>query len=41
MTVKNEQASIKPLMDSLLGQSRTPDEIVVDGGSSDRKVHLL
>ncbi len=41
MIVRNEQTSIEPLMNSLLGQSRTPDEIVVDGGSSDRKVHLL
>ncbi|MGA7077012.1 MAG: glycosyltransferase [Halobacteriota archaeon] len=42
ITVRNEQTSIEKLMDSLLGQSRTPDEIVViDGGSSDRTVQLL
>jgi len=42
MTVRNEQGSIETLMDSLLNQSRTPDEVfVVDGGSSDRTLQLL
>ena len=42
LTVRNEQASIETLMDSLLNQSRRPDEIfVVDNGSSDRTLQLL
>ncbi|MGZ4883366.1 MAG: glycosyltransferase [Halobacteriota archaeon] len=42
ITVRNEQGSIETLMDSLINQSRTPDEVVVvDGGSSDRTLQLL
>jgi glycosyltransferase involved in cell wall biosynthesis len=36
-TVKNEESSIGGLLDSLLAQSRRPDEVVLaDGGSTDR-----
>jgi glycosyltransferase involved in cell wall biosynthesis len=36
-TVKNEESSIGRLLDSLLGQSQPPDEVVLaDGGSTDR-----
>lgn len=42
VTVRNEEASIDALLDSLLGGSRAPDEIVVaDGGSTDRTVERL
>ncbi|MYH62361.1 MAG: glycosyltransferase, partial [Caldilineaceae bacterium SB0675_bin_29] len=41
-TVYNEEKSIKTLMDSLLNQTRQPDEIVIcDGGSTDDTVALL
>ncbi len=41
-TVKNEEASIARLLDSLLAQTRRPDEIVIcDGGSTDRTVALI
>ncbi len=42
VTVRNEEASIDALLDSLLAGSRAPDEIVVaDGGSTDRTVERL
>ncbi|HVU14178.1 MAG TPA: glycosyltransferase [Phototrophicaceae bacterium] len=42
MTVLNEGASLCPLLDSLLAQTRFPDEVViVDGGSSDNTLALL
>jgi glycosyltransferase involved in cell wall biosynthesis len=41
-TTYNEEASINELLDSLLSQSRLPDEIViVDGGSTDQTVDLV
>jgi len=41
-TVLNEGESIRRLMDSLVAQTRTPDEVViVDGGSSDNTVAIL
>ena len=40
--LRDEEASVEALIDSLLGQSRPPDEIVVaDGGSRDRTVELI
>lgn len=42
VTVRNEEASIDALLDSLLAGSRPPDEIVVaDGGSTDHTVARL
>jgi len=41
-TLKNEEASIKEFLDSLLSQSRPPDEIIiVDGGSTDESVEII
>ena len=41
-TVLNEAASLPALLDSIAGQTRQPDEVVVcDGGSSDGTVALL
>lgn len=41
-TLKNEEYSIKEFIDSLLSQSRSPDDIIiVDGGSTDRTVEIL
>ncbi|MDP2660305.1 MAG: glycosyltransferase [Dehalococcoidia bacterium] len=41
-TVLNEEDSVNSLLDSILAQSRQPDEVViVDGGSRDRTVERL
>ena len=41
-TLKNEESSVKEFLDSLLSQSRPPDEIImVDGGSSDKTVEII
>lgn len=41
-TVKNEGESIRPLLDSLIHQTRFPDEIVIcDGGSTDSTLEIL
>lgn len=41
-TVLNEESSIRQLLDSLLAQSRKPDEIIiVDGGSADDTVKIV
>ena len=41
-TLKNEESSAKEFLDSLLSQSRPPDEIImVDGGSTDTTVDII
>ena len=41
-TVKNEENSVRRLLDSLAAQTRQPDELVfVDGGSADKTVEIL
>jgi glycosyltransferase involved in cell wall biosynthesis len=41
-TVKNEESSVRRLLDSLAAQTRQPDELVfVDGGSADKTVEAL
>lgn len=41
-TVKNEEGSVRRLLDSLAAQTRQPDELVfVDGGSADKTVEVL
>ena len=40
--VRNEEHSIRALLDALLGQTRRPDEIVItDGGSTDATVQII
>lgn len=42
LAIKNEEKSISPLLDSLLVQTKKPDEIViVDGASEDRTVQII
>jgi len=42
LTVLNEEAAIEELFDSVLAQSRQPDEVVIaDGGSRDRTVACI
>jgi glycosyltransferase involved in cell wall biosynthesis len=42
ITVKNEAHSLQTLLDSIAGQTRPPDEVVVgDGGSTDGTLDLL
>jgi glycosyltransferase involved in cell wall biosynthesis len=41
-TVKNEERNIKKFVDSLLNQTKKPDEIIiVDGGSTDKTYQIL
>lgn len=42
MTIMNEGEAVRPLLDSLIQQSRYPDEVVIcDGGSSDNTLAIL
>ncbi|MCA9976091.1 MAG: glycosyltransferase [Anaerolineales bacterium] len=42
VTVKNEGEAIRPLLDSLIEQTRQPDEIIIcDGGSVDSTIEVL
>jgi glycosyltransferase involved in cell wall biosynthesis len=42
LTVKNEQTTIQPLLESICQQTKQPNEIIiVDGGSSDSTVNII
>ena len=42
VTVKNEAASIRGLLDSIVAQTRPPDEVVIaDGGSTDATLYII
>lgn len=42
MTVRNEGEGLRPLLDSLIQQTRLPDELVIcDGGSTDNTIQIL
>ncbi len=42
VTVKNEGEGVRPLFDSLIQQTRLPDEVIVcDGGSTDNTLEIL
>ncbi|HNS40931.1 MAG TPA: glycosyltransferase, partial [Promineifilum sp.] len=41
-TVKNEGEALRPLLDSIIDQTRHPDEVVIcDGGSTDDTLAIL
>ena len=41
-TVKNEGEALRPLLDSIIDQTRPPDEVIIcDGGSTDSTVAVL
>lgn len=41
-TVKNEGEALRPLLDSIIDQTRQPDEVVIcDGGSTDQTLSVL
>jgi glycosyltransferase involved in cell wall biosynthesis len=41
-TVKNEGEALRPLLDSIIDQTRSPDEVVIcDGGSTDQTASVL
>src|SRR6185437_14482066 len=42
VTVRNEERTINGLIETLLAQTRVPDEVVIaDGGSTDRTVAMI